>query len=400
MSGCRCKVSFLEKGKNTVKTTTACGQCSVIGSALFVGIELSDKRWKLAFALTPGQRPRLRDIDAWDLERLEGEVERTLEHFKLGSDTAVYTCYEAGRDGFAVHRALAARGWHNLVIDSSSIEVNRRKRRAKSDGLDAPKLTNLLARYRLGEKDAFKVVRVPSEVEEDRRHWHRELKTLKDDRTRISARLRSLLKLHGIRHRGALPGLGERLGQLRDWKDEPLPEVILGRLRRETERWEDLTERIEKLDQQRREWLKAHHHPVWEMVMQLMKVKGIGIETAWYLTLELFGWRHFDNRRQLAALAGISPTPYGSGDSSREQGINKASNSQMRAVLIEMAWCWVRYQPHSALSRWWQQRFSQAGKRARKIGIVAVARKLLIALWKFVRFGEIPEAANLKLVKA
>lgn len=383
-----------------MKTTTACGQCSVIGSALFVGFELSNKKWKLAFAQRPGQRPRLRDVEAWDLEQVEEEVKRSLEHFELGADTVVYTCYEAGRDGFAVHRALEARGWHNLVIDSSSIEVNRRRRRAKSDGLDAPKLTHLLARYRGGEKDAFKVVRVPSLAEEDRRHWHRELHTLKDDRMRISTRLRSLLKLHGVRHRGSLEGLGKRLGELRDWNGEPVPEVILGRLRREVERREDLSQRIQALDQQRREWLKAHHSPVWQTVVQLMHVKGIGIETAWYLTLELFGWRHFDNRRQLAALAGICPTPYASGDSRREQGISKTSNSQMRAVLIEMAWGWVRYQPHSALSRWWTQRFSQAGKRARKIGIVAVARKLLIALWKFVKFGEIPEDAALKLVKA
>lgn len=367
---------------------------------MFVGFELSEKKWKLAFALTPGQRPRVRDVAAWDLERLEGEVKRTLEHFKLGANTPVYTCYEAGRDGFAVHRALEAKGWHNLVIDSSSIEVNRRKRRAKSDGLDAPKLSNLLARYCLGEKHACKVVRVPSEAEEDRRHWHRELKTLKDDRTRISARLRSLLKLHGVRERRSLEGLGKRLGKLRDWKGEALPQVLLGRLQRETERWEDLTERIEKLDQQRREWLKAHYNPVWQTVVQLMKVKGIGIETAWYLTLELFGWRRFDNRRQLAALAGICPTPFATGNSWHEQGISKTSNSQMRAILIEMAWCWVRYQPHSPLTRWWKERFSQAGKRARKIGIVGVARKLLIALWKLVRFGEIPEDADLKLVKA
>jgi len=361
-------------------------------------MELSEKKWKLAFATSPGQKPRLRDIDAWDLGRMKQEVARTLERFKLPAETPVYCCYEAGRDGFAVHRALEAQGWHSLVMDSSSIEVSRRKRRAKADGLDAGKLVNLLARYQQGETKAFKVVRVPSREEEDRRHWHRELKVLKDDRARISARLRSWLKLHGIRWKGSLRGLGGRLEQLRDWEGQPLPEVHRECLRLEAERWEDLSEQIEKLDRKRREWMKTHCNPVWEQVVQLMKLKGIGIETAWYLTLELFGWRRFENRRQLASLAGISPTPYDSGDGHHEQGITKNSNSQMRAILIEMAWSWVRYQPSSALTLWWKRRFSEAGGRARKIGIVAVARKLLIALWKFLRFGEIPEGANLKLV--
>jgi transposase len=365
---------------------------------LNVGIELSEKKWKLAFGTSPGQKPRLRDIDAWDLNRMKQEVARTLERFKLPADTPIYSCYEAGRDGFSVHRALTELGWHNLVIDSSSIEVSRKKRRAKADRLDAGKLMNQLARYHGGEKTAFKVVRVPSEGEEDRRRWHRELKVLKDDRARISARLRSLLKLEGLVWKGSLRGLGGKLETLRNWKGEPVPEVLRGVLRLEVERWEALSSQIEKLDQARREWMKAQHNPIWQMVVQFMKLKGIGIETAWYLSLELFGWRRFDNRRQLACLAGISPTPYDSGDGHHEQGIGKNSNSQMRAILIEMAWSWIRYQPRSALTLWWKRRFSEAGGRARKIGIVAVARKLLIALWKFQRFGEIPEGANLKVV--
>jgi transposase len=379
-----------------MKTTTACLECTVSGSVLNVGIELSEKKWKLAFATSPGQKPRLRDIDAWALKQMQQEVAKTLERFKLPSGTPVYCCYEAGREGFSVHRALEALGWHNLVIDSSSIEVSRRYRRAKADKLDAGKLVNQLARYQYGEKKAFKVVRVPSREEEDRRHWHRELKVLKEDRARISARLRSLLKLQGIGWRGSLRGLKGSLGQRRNWEAQPLPEVLAGYLGREAQRWEDLTEQIEWVDQERRNWMKAHHNPIWQMVVQFMTLKGIGIETAWYLTLELFGWRRFENRRQLGCLAGISPTPYDSGQGHHEQGIGKNSNSQMRAILIEMAWSWIRYQPTSALTLWWKRRFSEAGGRARKIGIVAVARKLLIALWKFQRFGEIPEGANLK----
>jgi len=367
---------------------------------LFVGIESSDKKWKLAFATTPGEKPRLRDVDAWDLKQMAQEAKRARERFKLAADTPAYSCYEAGRDGFSVHRGLVEQlDWHNLVIDSSSIEVTRKQRRAKSNGLDAGKLVNQLARYHGGEKKAFKVVQVPSEEEEDRRLWHRELKVLKDARSGISARLRSLLKLQGIRWKGSLGGLLERLPELRNWKGEPVPEVLLRVLRLEAERWEELSASIKKLDQERREWMKIHHNVIWQMVVQFMKLKGIGIETAWYLSLELFGWRKFANRKQLGSLAGISPTPYDTGDGHREQGISKTSNSQMRSILIEMAWIWVRCQPNSKLTLWWKRRFSQAGGRARKIGIVAVARKLLIALWKFLRFGEIPEGADLKLVK-
>lgn len=142
-----------------MKTTTACSKCNVSGPGLYVGIELSEKKWKLGFATSPGQKPRLRDVDAWDLAKMKQEIARTLERFKLPPDTPVYCCYEAGRDGFAVHRALDALGWHNVVIDSSSIEVPRRYRRPKADKLDAGKLVNLLARYQYGEKKAFKVVR-------------------------------------------------------------------------------------------------------------------------------------------------------------------------------------------------------------------------------------------------
>jgi len=366
---------------------------------LYVGIESSDKKWKLALATSPGDKPRLRDVNAWDLQQMEAEAKRAREKFKLPADTPVYSCYEAGRDGFSMHRALEKKlGWRDVVIDSSGIEVSRKHRRAKADGLDAPKLVNQLARHHGGEKQALKVVTVPSEAEEDRRRWHRELKVLKDDRARISARLRSLLKLEGIGWKGSLKGLGERLPELRNWNGEPLAEVLAAVLRLEAKRWEDLSAQIEKLDRERREWMKIHHNPIWQMVMQLMKLKAIGIETAWYLTLELFGWRKFANRKQLGSLAGMSPTPYDSGNSHHEQGISKTSNSQMRAILIEMAWSWVRYQPNSKLTQWWKRRFSQAGGRARKIGIVAVARKLLIALWKFLRFGEIPEGADLKVV--
>jgi transposase len=366
---------------------------------LYVGIELSEKKWKLAFGASPGDNPRFRDVTAWDLKQMEEEAKRARERFKLAAETPVYSCYEAGRDGFSVHRALEEKlGWHNVVIDASGIEVTRKQRRAKSNKLDAGKLVNQLARYQRGEKKALRVVCVPSVAEEDRRRWHRELKVLKNARSEVSARVRSLLKLEGISWKGPIGGLGRILGELQNWKGERLPEVLREVLKVEVERWEELTARIEKLDRERREWMKRYHNPIWQMMVYFMKYKGIGIETAWYLTLEVFGWRKFANRRQLGSLIGLSPTPYDTGEVHREQGISKASNSQLRAVLIEMAWSWVRYQPNSELTKWWERRFSQGGKRARKIGIVALARKLVIALWKFVKYGEIPEGAEFKSV--
>jgi len=382
-------------------TTAACSECTLSGSGsgLYVGIELSEKKWKLAFGASPGDNPRFRDVTAWDLKQMEEEAKRARERFKLAAETPVYSCYEAGRDGFSVHRALEEKlGWHNVVIDASGIEVTRKQRRAKSNKLDAGKLVNQLARYQRGEKKALRVVCVPSVAEEDRRRWHRELKVLKNARSEVSARVRSLLKLEGISWKGPIGGLGRILGELQNWKGERLPEVLREVLKVEVERWEELTARIEKLDRERREWMKRYHNPIWQMMVYFMKYKGIGIETAWYLTLEVFGWRKFANRRQLGSLIGLSPTPYDTGEVHREQGISKASNSQLRAVLIEMAWSWVRYQPNSELTKWWERRFSQGGKRARKIGIVALARKLVIALWKFVKYGEIPEGAEFKSV--
>ena len=234
---------------------------------------MGSKNWKLGFSTGFGQTTRIRIIDSGDLKQLKAEIESSKRRFKLPADCEVASCYEAGRDGFWLHRFLTAEGIKNLVVDSASIEVNRRKRRAKSDRLDANSLVRML--------------------------------------------------------------------------------------------------------------------------MRLQQLRGID-SGAWTLVRELFGWRHFKNRRQVGSLAGLTPTPYQSGDTNHEQGISKAGIVPVRRIAIELAWNWLRYQPKSKLSCWYNERFKHAGKKARKIGIVALARRLLIEFWRYLETGVLPEGAELK----
>src|SRR5207244_1050121 len=271
---------------------------------------LGSHEGKLGFTAEPGGQRRVRTMPARDLARLTREIADAQQWFGLKATTPVRSCYEAGRDGFWLHRYVTSLGIANVVVDSSSIEVNRRLRRAKSDALDVRKLLGMLLRYHAGERAVWSVVRVPTVEEEDRRQLHRELRTLKQERTRVANRMNGLLANQGL----WLP-LGLRAG---------------------------------------------------------------GPTGAWVYVNEVFGWRRFRNRKEVGAAAGLTPTPYQSGDERREQGISKAGSRHVRAVAIEMAWGWLRYQPRSRLSQWYQARFGRGGTRARKVGIVALARKLLI----------------------
>jgi transposase len=334
-------------------------------------------------------------MPARDLKRLAREIAAAKQWFKLPMTTAVRSCYEAGRDGFWLHRYLTAEGIDNRVVDSSSIEVNRRQRRAKSDGLDARRLLGMLVRYHAGESKVWSVVRVPTVEEEDRRQLHRELRTLKKERTRVTNRIKGLLANQGIR----LPkrrDLGELLERVRLWDGSPLPAGLQARLQREWEHAQFLHGKILELERERQRVIAHGRGPAVEKVRQLLRLRAIGPSGAWVYVNEFFGWRQFRNRKEVGAAAGLIPTPYQSGDASREQGISKAGSRHIRAVAIEMAWCWLRYQPRSRLSRWYQARFGRGGVRARKVGIVALARKLLIELWRFLEYGVIPEGAALK----
>ena len=362
---------------------------------LYVAFELGNSEWRLAFTPAIDHPPLVRTIAARALASFEGELARAQAHFGLSAPAAVRSCYEAGRDGFWLHRYLRARGVANDVVDSSSIEVNRRARRAKSDRLDACKLVTMLLRADAGERHVWSVVRVPSGGDEDRRQLHRELLFVRRDRARLTNRIKGLLVNQGLVLE-TLVDLPTQLVTARLWDGTPLPPLLRARLEREWGVVAALTQRLHTLRAERRALLATSDDPAIARVRQLLALRGIGPETAWLYVMEFFGWRAFRNRREVGALAGLVPTHYQSGDVQHEQGISRAGNRFIRAVAIDLAWGWLRYQPQSALTRWYQARFARGGSRVRKIGIVAVARKLLIALWQYLETGCIPEGAVLK----
>ncbi len=371
-------------------------QISEAGETLMLAMELGESGWLLGFARAFGEKPLRRKIASRDQKALLAQIAWAKERLGLARDARVVSCYEAGRDGFWLHRFLEAHGVTNLVVDSASIEVNRKKRRAKTDRVDLVALLDLLSRHLAGSvKPVWSVVRVPSIEDEDRRHLHRELKLAKKDRTRTSHRIKGLLANQGLtlELRKDLRGQLERM---RRWDGSPLAPGLRGRLERYIEDYDYLTGRIERLEGERRRILREEKDPVLDKVWQLYTLKAVGINTAWAYGTEFFGWRDFHNGKQVGSMAGLTPTPFGSGQSDREQGIGKDGSRWVRGAAIEFAWGWLRFQPQSALSKWYQRRFGHGSKRLRKIGIVALARKLLIALWRFLETGVIPEGALLK----
>ena len=365
---------------------------------LYVAFELGGSTWKLALTTGPGQAPRLRTVPARALTRVYDELARAKARFHLAPEAPVVSCYEAGRDGFWLHHALTAAAVRNHVVDSSSIEVNRRQRRAKSDRLDARKLVALLLRYAEGERPVWHVVRVPSSAAEDQRQLHRELKTVQRERVAALTRVESLLITQGLvggfTGRESVEQVTTRLAGLCRWDGTPLPPVLQARLGREWAQVVSLTTQLRTLQAERTRLLRTDDSPALGQVRQLMTLQGVGVATAWVYVMELFAWRTFRNRRELGALLGLVPTPDQSGTGRhRELGISKAGNRWVRAVAIEGAWCWLRYQPQSELSQWFGQRFARGGPRHRRIGIVAVARKLVTALEQYLRTGTPPAGA-------
>jgi transposase len=328
------------------------------------------------------------------MPRLAREIALAKTKFKLPPDAVVKSVYEAGRDGFWIHRWLIARGIENQVIDSASIEVDRRQRRAKTDRLDVEKLLLLLARQQLGEASALKPVHCPTAEDEDRRQLHRELEVLKQEQGEHVVRIGSLLVTLGLESPKLNREFPLLLAKLRQVNGAPVPPGMRERLLREFARWKLVHEQIEKLERQRAIRIRDEATPDILQVRQLLELRGIGLQGAWLFTQELFAWRDLKNRRQVGAVAGLTGTPHASGDSAREQGISKAGNRRVRTLAVELAWLWTRFQPESKLTQWFAEKFGH-GKRQRKIGIVALARKLLIALWRWVTHGEVPEGATL-----
>jgi transposase len=360
-----------------------------------MALELSEAKWRLGCTTGAGQPPREKTITGADRAALQRELARAKQRFGLPADCRVVSCYEAGREGFWLHRFLQSLGGTNSVVDSSSIAVNRRRRRAKTDRLDLRQLLAMLLRYASGEQQVWSVVRVPSAADEAARQPQRERWTLVQERTRSRNRIRGLLAAQGLRLR-TLDGLPQRLATLRLWDGSALSAELQTQLRRESERLGQVAQQLRALETERRQRLRAAPGVVSRQVTTLQALRGIGPHSAWAFSTELFAWRAFRNRRQVGGLLGLSGTPYDSGAQRREQGISKAGNPRLRALAIEIAWVWLRYQPGSALSQWYQRRFGHGSSRQRRIGIVAVARKLLIALWRYLETDTLPAGAQLK----
>ena len=363
---------------------------------LYLAMELSNREWKLAFG--DGRQERQVTIPARDQARLRQAIAQAKAKLGLPAAAPIYSCYEAGRDGFWIHRLLEKIGVVNLVVDSASIEVNRRQRRAKTDRLDAQKLLTMLLRYRLyGETKLWSVVRVPSEADEARRRHHRNEERLKKERQQHLVRMKSLLVLNGVN----VPRLPKDWRAVRDWDGRPLPAEVLRELEQEQARLDIVVSQLKELEEARAQRLrtarKEEAAPAAERwALKLAELNGVGEDTAWKLAHEFFGWREFRNRRQVGGAAGLTGSHYSSGDSQREQGISKAGNARVRHLMTELAWRWLRFQSGSELARWYERRFGTGTKRMRRVGIVALARKLLVALWRYGAQGVIPQGVLIK----
>jgi transposase len=386
---------------NESAQTSLRGEDGAMGGVLHLAIEMGEKKWDLLFGGgEPKENGRVRTyrrtIAGRDWVELQEAVERAREKLKLGADVPVVSCYEAGQDGFWPHRKWEELGIAKRVVDSASIEVNRRFRRAKDDGLDVHKLLEMLIRAQGGERGVWREVRVPSVEEEDPRGLHRELERLEKEEKQHRTRMRSLFKRWGERPdsvpggrgwREYLLGLKEQMGP-RAWAE----------LWRESERLELVKQQIAALEHERREAVvnAPKEDEVLQRVIAWSLLRGVGLGSAWQLVMEFFGWRGFGNRRQVAGCAGLDPTLYASGESRREQGISKAGNKRIRRLMVELAWSGLRYQSNSELSRWFRERFAHGGKRQRRIGIVALARRLLVAFWRYLQTGPALQGAMLK----
>lgn len=362
---------------------------------MYLALELGWRDWKLAFSTGLGDPVFQASIPARDRRRFEAAMDGARRQLGLAKGCEVASCYEAGRDGFWVDRWLRSLGIVNLVVDSSSIEVNRRTRRIKTDRIDARKLLSMLMRYEAGEGGVWSVVRVPSESEEDGRHLHRQLRTLKKEQTRLINRIKGLLASQGVDGRMGRRGLLTPLEQMRRWDGSALPGGLRRRLEVELARHAFLHQQVLACEAQAKEVMSKSEGKAAADIRRLAQLRAIGRHGAIVLVRE-FGWRGFRNRREVGALAGLAPTPFQSGASFREGGISRAGNRHVRGIIVDLAWGWLRLQPGSELSGWYQRRFAAGGSRVRRIGIVALARKLLIALWRYWAKGQMPEGAVLK----
>jgi transposase len=358
---------------------------------LFVALELSRRSWVVAFRVegrTKISRHRVTGGDLPELMRLIGKY--------CVNGGKVLVGFEIGYDGFWLHRALTQEGLECWVVDPTSFQVERRAKHRKTDQLDVVAILTAVEAKHGGRNEACRLVRVPSIEEEDAKRLHRERTRLRREKNQHVNRIKALLATQGIYDFDPMRGhKAERFDALRTGDGRVLPPALLAELIREVERLNVTREQLQVVEKIRNDTLVSESDDKVVVIAQrLHQLHGIGAETATVLAREAF-YRQFDNRRQLASFAGLTPTPYASGSRQREQGISKAGNVWVRNLCVELAWLWLRNQPQSQLAQWYRER-AHIGSGARKVGIVALARKLLIALWRFVESGLVPDGARLR----
>ncbi len=382
-------------------------------SSLFVGLELSKSVWLIAVS-SPGSEKiskyRVAAADVAALVTLLARLKAQAERYCRGR-VQVLSIHEAGLDGFWVHRMLEANGVESHVVDAASIAVDRRSRRAKTNRIDVERLLRTLMGWARGERRICSMVRPPSPADEDERRLTRERGTLVTERTRHVNRIKGLLATQGVFGFEPLrKNRHKRLEELQQWNGQPLPSRLMAELVRELERLELVMSQLAALEAERDRALQARLTAVQntteapsleatcagEIGSRLLRLRSIGPEIASVLSLEAF-YRNFNNRREVAAYSGLAPSPWKSGGIDVEQGISKAGNARLRTTMIQLAWLWVRHQPGSALSRWFHERVGDKRGKIKRIAIVAVARKLLVALWRYLTQGLVPEGAELKV---
>jgi len=377
---------------STVDTLTA-GHCGTI----FVAIELSQKSWLVTLHSPDRDRISRHKIEGGDHAGLLTLIERMRERAArtLGAVPAVVSCYEAGYDGFWLHRLLLAAGITNYVFDPSSIAVDQRARRVKTDRIDGERMLRTLMAYLRGEPRVVRIVRVPSVEQEDARRASRERGRLTKEQTAHTTRIKALLRLLGMavgnpRRRDWLTWLVKQ----RDWQGQAVPPQIMAEIKREHARLMLVREQLDALAQAAADLTPAAAQMAQRSEL-LLRLKSLGPAFATTLTSEVF-YKDFRNRREVASYFGLTPSPWQSGGIDRDQGISKAGNPRARCAAIEMAWLWLRHQPDSNLTQEYRRRTLNASKRIKRVAIVALARKLIVALWRYLTTGLVPEGAMLK----
>jgi transposase len=368
---------------------------------VLIAIELSVSSWFVAVRLPGSEKSRLHRVEGGDTTALLALIRdlRSRAEAKLRHAADVACCFEAGRDGFWLHRLLTAHGAIAYVLEPTSILVNRRARRAKTDRLDAEGMLRVLAAWLGGDRQVCSIVSVPTPEDEDAKRPHREREHLVQERQRLENRMEALLFTQGIRGRPSLRSWERDIAKLRTGDGRALPCLMQAELNRLRRRLVLILELIHEMEAERAKALAAKgDDAMTRKIVDLQRIRGIGANFSTVLAREVL-YRSFANRRQLASYVGIAPMPYQSGGMDRDRSISRAGNPRARTTLIQLAWLWLRYQPGSALSDWFRGRVGTLQGRTRRIAIVAMARKLLIALWRYVETGVLPDGVELRAME-